>query len=64
MIRPTWLIESGVYGSEIEPLAAEVRRQGMECRSVTYREIVKGPSPLSRAFSVSLFRVARMLEVV
>src|SRR5262245_56633200 len=46
MPSPVWLIEAGVYGSEIEPLAAEVRRQGMECRFVTYREIVKGPAPL------------------
>jgi hypothetical protein len=46
MSRPTWLIESGVYGEEVEPLAAEVRRQGMECRFVTYREVVKGPAPL------------------
>ncbi|AMV23065.1 hypothetical protein VT84_01545 [Gemmata sp. SH-PL17] len=46
MTLPVWLIESGVYGSEIEPFAAEVRRQGMECRFVTYREIVKGPPPL------------------
>jgi hypothetical protein len=43
---PVWLIESGVYGAEIEPLAAEVRLQGMECRFVTYREVVKGPAPL------------------
>ncbi|MBP3958190.1 ATP-grasp domain-containing protein [Gemmata sp. G18] len=46
MTLPIWLIESAVYGSEIEPLAAEVRRQGMECRFVAYREIVKGPTPL------------------
>jgi hypothetical protein len=51
MTNPTgpgsvWLIESGVYGPEIDLLAAEVRRQGMECRFVTYREIVKGPTPL------------------
>lgn len=46
MALPTWLIESGVYGDEIEPLAAEIRRQGMDCRFVTYREIVKGPAPL------------------
>jgi hypothetical protein len=32
MTRPVWLIESGVYGAEVEPLAAEVRRQGMACR--------------------------------
>ena len=46
MTRPAWLIEAGVYGEEVEPLAAEVRRQGMECRFVTYREILKGPAPL------------------
>ncbi|HEY1186949.1 MAG TPA: ATP-grasp domain-containing protein [Gemmata sp.] len=46
MTQPTWLIESGVYGSEIEPLVAAVRCQGMGCRFVTYREIVKGPAPL------------------
>ncbi|MBY0457016.1 MAG: ATP-grasp domain-containing protein, partial [Gemmataceae bacterium] len=46
MTPPTWLIESGVYGSEVDPLAAEIRRQGMVCRFVSYREIVKGPPPL------------------
>ncbi|MBM3979708.1 MAG: hypothetical protein FJ304_05390 [Planctomycetes bacterium] len=46
MTHPTWLIEADVYGSEIEPLVAEIRRQGMACRYVTYREIVKGPAPL------------------
>jgi len=46
MTQPMWLLEAGVYCSKIEPLAAEVRRQGMECRFVTYREIVKGPAPL------------------
>lgn len=45
MTRPLWLIESGVYGPEAEPLAAEVRRQGMRCEWVTYREVVKGPPP-------------------
>jgi hypothetical protein len=46
MTRPGWLIESGVYGPEVEPLGAEVRRQGMDCRFVSYRDIVKGPPPL------------------
>lgn len=46
MPAPTWLLEADVYGPEIEPLAAEIRRQGMDCRFVTYREIVKGPAPL------------------
>jgi hypothetical protein len=46
MPLPVWLIESGVYGSEIEPLAAEIQRQGMDCRFVAYRDIVRGPAPL------------------
>lgn len=46
MTQPTWLLEADVYGPEIEPLAAEVRRQGMDWRFVTYREVVKGPAPL------------------
>lgn len=46
MTAPVWLIEAGVYGPEIEPLAAEIRRQAMECRFVSYRDIVKGPPPL------------------
>lgn len=44
---PTWFLESSVYGDGIAPLAAEVRRQGLGCRFVTYREIVKGPAPLT-----------------
>lgn len=32
---PTWLIEVGVYGYEIQPLAAEIRRQGMRCEDVS-----------------------------
>lgn len=46
MTLPTWLLEADVYGPDIEPFAAEVRRQGMNCRFVTYREIVKGPASL------------------
>jgi hypothetical protein len=45
-MTPAWLIESGVYGPEVEPLAAEVRRQGMRCEFVSYRDIVKAPPPL------------------
>lgn len=47
MTAPIWLIETGVYGPEVEPLVAEVRRQGMRCEFVTYREIVKGPPPVT-----------------
>jgi hypothetical protein len=45
MPSPIWLIESGVYGPDVDPLVAEVRRQGMACQFVSYREIVKGPAP-------------------
>lgn len=36
---PTWLIEAGVYKSEIEPLLAEIRRQGMVAEFVSHRAI-------------------------
>lgn len=41
-----WLIEADVYGSEIDPLVAEIQRQGLVCQFITYREIIKGPPPL------------------
>jgi hypothetical protein len=50
-----WLLEAGVYGDEIEPLAAEVRRQGMRCEFVSYREIVKGPVPLPPGSSAIVY---------
>ncbi len=28
-MRPTWLVEAGVYGTEADPLLGEVRRQGI-----------------------------------
>jgi hypothetical protein len=37
VMTPTWLIESGVYGKEIEPLVAEIRRQGMTVESISHR---------------------------
>jgi hypothetical protein len=44
--RPVWLIEAGVYGAEVDPLVAEVRRQGMGCGFVSHPELVKGPPPV------------------
>ena len=41
----TWLIESNVYGDEISPLLAEIRRQGMTAAVVPYRSLAKGSSP-------------------
>jgi hypothetical protein len=36
-MTPTWLIETGVYGEEIAPLVAEIRRQGMAVESLSHR---------------------------
>ncbi len=38
-MRPVWLIEAGVYGAEADPLAAEVRRQGMAAEVVPHRAL-------------------------
>lgn len=45
MTYPAWLIEADVYGPEVDPLVAEVRRQGMGCGFVRHRELIKGPLP-------------------
>jgi hypothetical protein len=41
-MRPTWLIEAGVYGSEAAPLVEEIRRQGMTVEIVPYQALRKG----------------------
>jgi hypothetical protein len=41
-MRPTWLIEAGVYGAEAEPLRVEIRRQGLACDLVPYSALKKG----------------------
>src|SRR6516165_10524559 len=41
-MRPVWLIEAGVYGAEIEPLLAEIRRQGMAAEVVPHQAIRTG----------------------
>ena len=40
-MRPVWLIETGVYGAEAEPLRAEIRRQGMAADFVPHRALKK-----------------------
>ena len=45
-MHPTWLIEAGVYGDEIIPLLAEIRRQGMVAEVVPYQRLRKGSSPV------------------
>jgi hypothetical protein len=52
-MRPTWLIESGVYGDEITPLLAEIRRQGMPVAVVPYQSLTKGSVPVVDGQSVS-----------
>jgi hypothetical protein len=41
-VKPVWLIESGVYGSEAEPLCAEIRRQGMIAELVPHQALKRG----------------------
>jgi hypothetical protein len=45
-LHPTWLIESGVYGEEITPLLAEIRRQGMPVAVVPHRSLARGSAPI------------------
>lgn len=55
MPAPHWLIEPGVFGADADRLAAEVRRQGMACGTVTHRELVKGPSPVGPGACVVVY---------
>lgn len=41
-MRPTWLIEAGVYGDEALPLLEEIRRQGMTGEVVPHQALKKG----------------------
>lgn len=45
-MRPTWLIEAGVYGDEALPLLEEVRRQGGVAEVVPHTALKKGASPV------------------
>jgi hypothetical protein len=40
-MRPTWLIEAGVYGAEADPLLAAIRRQGMAAEVVPFQVLLK-----------------------
>ncbi len=44
-MKPTWLIEAGVYDAEVDPLLAEIRRQGMATGVLPHRSLTKGPTP-------------------
>jgi hypothetical protein len=41
-MKPTWLVEAGVYGEEAKPLLTEIRRQGMQAEFVPYKSLQKG----------------------
>jgi hypothetical protein len=45
-MRPTWLIERGVYGEYAIAFQAEVARQGMNCFEVDYRPGKKPPDDI------------------
>jgi hypothetical protein len=40
-MRPTWLIEAGVYRVEASPLLEEIRRQGMLAEVVPHQSLKK-----------------------
>ncbi len=46
-MRPTWLIEAGVYGDEAGPLLAEIRRQGMAAEVVPHQTLRRGSVPVA-----------------
>jgi hypothetical protein len=45
-VRPTWLIEAGVYGHEATPLLEEIQRQGMAAEVVPHQSLRKGLAPV------------------
>jgi ATP-grasp domain, R2K clade family 3 len=45
-MRPTWIIEAGVYGDEAIPLLEEIRRQGMAGEVVPHQVLRKGSVPV------------------
>ncbi len=44
-MRPTWLVEAGVYGDEATPLLREIRRQGMTADVVPHTALKKRTKP-------------------
>ncbi len=45
-MRPTWLIEAGVYGDEAFPLLEEIRRQGMVGEEMPHQALRMGSAPV------------------
>jgi hypothetical protein len=52
-MRPTWLIEAGVYGDEATPLLDEIRRQEMLAEVVPHQSLKKGSTPVVNGESLS-----------
>lgn len=48
-MRPTWLMEAGVYGAEAGPLLAEIRHQGMVAELMPHAALRKGTTPSAGA---------------
>ena len=51
-MRPTWIIEAGIYGDEAIPLVEEIRRQGMAAEVVPHQSLKKGSTPVVGGQSV------------
>jgi hypothetical protein len=71
-MKPVWLIEAGVYGTEADPLLTEIRRQGMLAEVVPFNALQKGQNlvvdgqPLSERACVvgyGTFPFARQLQL-
>ena len=52
-MKPTWLIERGVYGEYAIALKAEVERQGMSCFEVDYRPGKQPPGDVSGCWNLA-----------
>jgi hypothetical protein len=52
-VRPVWLIEAGVYGSEIDSLVREIRHQGMIAELLPHQSLTSGgfAASLSQQFA-------------
>ncbi len=45
--RLTWLLEADIYGEQLQPLVAAIKRQGFAVHFATFREIVRGNIAIS-----------------
>ncbi len=52
-MKPTWLIERGVYGDQANDFKTEVERQGMNCFEVDYRPGKQPPGDILGCWNVA-----------